>query len=239
MHEMRVRAPAVPEAESGTPPHAGSRAAALAASAGTRPDYPAARIAAAIELLAASTQHRRPADAVANDFFRARRFIGSGDRRAVSERVWRVLRARRRRLGLVAGRGRADAAPAGGRLACCWRAGRLPAVARRFPAGSLRLAPFAPSEQAALHRLEGRTLEHPAMPDAVRLEVPGLAVAALAIACGARNWRRCCEPASLDLRVNLLKARARRPAPRWRRRGWRREPTPLRPGGCAWRGGAR
>ncbi len=39
---------------------------------------------------------RRPADAVANDFFRDRRFIGSGDRRAVSERAWRVLRTRRR-----------------------------------------------------------------------------------------------------------------------------------------------
>jgi len=36
-------------------------------------------------------------DGVANDFFRARRYIGSGDRRAVSDRGWRVLRARRRR----------------------------------------------------------------------------------------------------------------------------------------------
>ena len=89
---------------------------------------PAARIAAAIELLEAvlvssyplvggeegvrlqthgplppapSRQERgrggaRPADAVANDFFRSRRFIGSGDRRAVSDRVWRVLRSYRR-----------------------------------------------------------------------------------------------------------------------------------------------
>ena len=38
----------------------------------------------------------RPADAIANEFFRERRFIGSGDRRAVSDRVWRVLRSRRR-----------------------------------------------------------------------------------------------------------------------------------------------
>ena len=38
----------------------------------------------------------RPADAVANDFFRSRRFIGSGDRRAVGDRVWRVLRSYRR-----------------------------------------------------------------------------------------------------------------------------------------------
>ena len=58
---------------------------------------PAARIAATIELLAeVESAPRRPADAVANDYFRARRFIGSGDRRAVSERAWAVLRRRRR-----------------------------------------------------------------------------------------------------------------------------------------------
>ena len=57
----------------------------------------AGRIAAAIELLdIVETARKRPADAVANDYFRARRFIGSGDRRAISERVWSVLRARRR-----------------------------------------------------------------------------------------------------------------------------------------------
>ena len=58
---------------------------------------PSARIAAAIELLAAiDAAPRKPADAVANDFFRDRRFIGSGDRRAVSDRAWQVLRTRRR-----------------------------------------------------------------------------------------------------------------------------------------------
>ncbi len=58
---------------------------------------PAARIAAAIDLLdAVEAAPNRPADAVANEFFRARRYIGSGDRRAVSDRVWQVLRARRR-----------------------------------------------------------------------------------------------------------------------------------------------
>jgi 16S rRNA (cytosine967-C5)-methyltransferase len=58
---------------------------------------PSARIAAAIELLAAiAAAVSKPADAVANAFFRARRFIGSGDRRAISERVWTVLRTRRR-----------------------------------------------------------------------------------------------------------------------------------------------
>ena len=38
---------------------------------------PAARLAATIDLLdAVDAAPRRPADAVANDFFRARRFIG-------------------------------------------------------------------------------------------------------------------------------------------------------------------
>src|SRR6202012_3905243 len=58
---------------------------------------PAARIAAAIDLLEViEGAPKRPADAVANDFFRSRRYIGSGDRRAVSDRVWAVLRGRRR-----------------------------------------------------------------------------------------------------------------------------------------------
>ncbi len=57
---------------------------------------PAGRFAAAITLLDAIDEDRRPADAVANEFFRERRFIGSSDRRAVAEQVWSVLRARRR-----------------------------------------------------------------------------------------------------------------------------------------------
>jgi 16S rRNA (cytosine967-C5)-methyltransferase len=58
---------------------------------------PSARIAAAIQLVAAiDAAPRKPADAVANAFFRERRYIGSGDRRAVSDRAWGVIRARRR-----------------------------------------------------------------------------------------------------------------------------------------------
>src|SRR6266851_4606843 len=54
---------------------------------------PGARVAATIELLdEIVSRSERPADLVLNAFFRARRFIGSGDRRAVSERVWGILR---------------------------------------------------------------------------------------------------------------------------------------------------
>src|SRR5260370_13607854 len=59
---------------------------------------PGARVAAPIDLLgeivgrALMGERGRPADLVANAFFRARRFIGGGDRRAVSDRVWGILR---------------------------------------------------------------------------------------------------------------------------------------------------
>ncbi len=38
------------------------------------------------------SERGRPADLVANAYFRSRRFIGGGDRRAVSERAWSLLR---------------------------------------------------------------------------------------------------------------------------------------------------
>ncbi|MBX9635184.1 MAG: rRNA cytosine-C5-methylase, partial [Magnetospirillum sp.] len=57
---------------------------------------PAARIAAAIELLDEIEISHRPADQVASLYFKGRRFIGSKDRRAVAETVWRVLRRKAR-----------------------------------------------------------------------------------------------------------------------------------------------
>ncbi len=58
---------------------------------------PSARLAASIDLLAAmEAAPRKPADAVANSFFRERRYIGGGDRRAISGLVWDVMRGWRR-----------------------------------------------------------------------------------------------------------------------------------------------
>ena len=57
---------------------------------------PAARLSAAIELLATIESEKRPADQVASLFFKTRRFIGAKDRRAVAEVVWRVLRHKAR-----------------------------------------------------------------------------------------------------------------------------------------------
>jgi 16S rRNA (cytosine967-C5)-methyltransferase len=171
---------------------------------------PAARIAAAIELLQAiEAAPRRPADAVANEFFRARRFIGSGDRRAVSDRVWRVLRMHRRlgwwlaHVGLEAN---ARLLVAGSLLLEGWV---LSGVQQSFSGG--RFAPPALSrpEQAGLAELEGRTPDHPDMPEPVRLELPDWIFPRLHARFGdalAPEMAAMGVPAPLDLRVNLLKA---------------------------------
>ena len=160
---------------------------------------PSARIAAAVELLKAVLgTEARPADAVANDYFRARRFIGSGDRRAVSDRVWRVLRSYRRLSWWLGGRPTPRLLVAASLLL---EGARYAEAAAAFSGGRFAPAALAPSEQAVLHRLDGRTLEHASMPDAVRLEVPDWLMTRIAPA----ELRALLEPAPLDLRVNLLK----------------------------------
>ena len=131
----------------------------------------AGRIAAAIELLEIiETARKRPADAVANDYFRMRRFIGSGDRRAVSERVWSVLRARRRLEWWLAG------SPATARLliaaSLLTEGWALSGVTQTYSGGQYAAPALNAAEKAALAKIEGHTLDHPSMPDAVRLEVP-------------------------------------------------------------------
>src|SRR6185503_18907431 len=53
-----------------------------------------ARVAAAIEIMAAIEEGGRPADDIAADYFRRRRYIGAKDRVQVSAHVYAVLRHR-------------------------------------------------------------------------------------------------------------------------------------------------
>ncbi len=171
---------------------------------------PSARIAAAIALFAAvQAAPRKPADAVANGFFRDRRFIGSGDRRAVSDRAWQVIRARRR-LGWWLEQAGVPAAPrllvAASLLLDGWS---LDGVSQGFSGGRFGPDPLGGEERAALRRIEGHTLLHPDMPDAVKLEVPDWILSRLQLRFGADVAAEMAAmevPAPLDMRVNLLKA---------------------------------
>src|SRR6185437_11556938 len=57
------------------------------------PMTPAARLAAAIEIVGFLHQTNQPADRLMRDYFRQRRFAGSKDRRAIAERVFSMFRA--------------------------------------------------------------------------------------------------------------------------------------------------
>jgi 16S rRNA (cytosine967-C5)-methyltransferase len=196
---------------------------------------PSARLLASIELIEEiDSAGRKPADAVANNFFRDRRFIGSGDRRAVSDRVWGVLRARRR-LGWWLGR--AGAYPAARLLVSAslllegWT---MAGLEQGFSGGQFAPAPLGTEEKAVVRSLEGRTIDHPQMPLAVRLEIPDWILPHLQARFGAtldEEMAALAEPAPLDLRVNALKSTVDQARQALLAEGIEAEPTPYSPWG--------
>jgi 16S rRNA (cytosine967-C5)-methyltransferase len=170
---------------------------------------PNARLAAAIDLLQAiEAAPRKPADAVANDYFRARRFIGGGDRREVSDQVWSVLR-HQRRLSWWVEHAQGVPSPRMNIAALAVLTGRPSyQVVNMYSGGRYAPEPMTPEEEEILRRLNDHTLDHPSMPDAVRLEVPDWIMPLLTERFGRdtdREVSAMLAPAPLDLRVNLLK----------------------------------
>ncbi|GBQ31620.1 tRNA/rRNA cytosine-C5-methylase Nol1/Nop2/Sun [Gluconacetobacter sacchari DSM 12717] len=196
---------------------------------------PSARLAAAIDLLSEmEAAPRRPADAVANAFFRERRYIGGGDRRAVSDRVWAVLR-HWRHLGWWLERVGAPASPRARLIAAMQvmpRPGEVPAAL--FSGDRYGAAPLTAAEQDLAARLRGQSLDSPEMPQAVRLEVPDWLLPRLADMFGTTLEAEIAAlggEAPLDLRVNLLKTTRREAARLLAEGGIDAEETTLSPWG--------
>jgi len=195
---------------------------------------PAGQLAAAIDLLAAIEADPRPADAIANHFFRTRRFIGGGDRRAVSTLVWGVLRARRH-LGWWLDYCHAPHTP---RMLLALQAlftGQTPnKIAMAFTSGRYGPPPLSPEETAVLEQLSTRTLEHPNMPEPVKFEIPDWILPKLRALFGptlSDEMAAMNEAAPLDLRVNLLKGTREEAMLALAREGLRAEPTRYSPWG--------
>ncbi len=173
---------------------------------------PGARIAATMELLDEITgRQERPADLVANAFFRARRFIGSGDRRAVADRVWSILRRYGQlRWWLERARhpGRDGRAVVSADLMLS-EGMNLADVMAICDGGTYRPNPLDEAELRALRQMEGHSLPHPDQPDWVRLNVQEWVAPHLIEAYGAAWGREIAAletPPPVDLRVNRLKA---------------------------------
>lgn len=157
------------------------------------------RIAAAGEVLADMDGRRRPAADALKDWGLSHRFAGSGDRSAIGNLVYDVLR-RRRSLGWRMGSDSGSALVYGAVL----DAGR-PVEALKAEIEGDRFAPALPDD-AALSRFGAATLDE--APDAVRADVPDWLAEPLARSFG-ENWTgeavALSDRPPLDMRVNRLK----------------------------------
>lgn len=192
---------------------------------------PAARIEAAIELLAQVAAKQRPAEQVVSDYVRARRFMGSKDRRAVADLVFLVLRAQARLAWWESqsdartqapnpdsdGSESEPASPGGARaqvlLALVLAQGlKAERVAGLCDGSGYHPAPLEPHERRMLDAAEGNTLSDPRQSEAVRLEVPEWILPYFQQAFGEdteTELQALLEEAPLDLRVNPLVAEDR------------------------------
>ena len=203
---------------------------------------PGARVAATIELLdeivsrGLMSERGRPADLVANAYFRSRRFIGGGDRRAVSERAWNLLR-RYGQLTWWLERTRHPDRSARAIVAAdliLVDSNTLAQVAAMFDGGRYRPAPLDEAEIRALRQMEGHSLPHPDQPDWVRLNVQEWVAPHLIEAYG-EGWGREIAaieiPPPVDLRVNRLKATVEQAQAALAREGIDTEPMRYAPWG--------
>ncbi|HRY07881.1 MAG TPA: RsmB/NOP family class I SAM-dependent RNA methyltransferase [Hyphomicrobiaceae bacterium] len=163
---------------------------------------PGARLAAAMDVIAAIDREHRPASVALADWGRAHRFAGSGDRSAIGTLVFDVLR-RRRSLAALMG---ADT-PRALVLGAAVRAFAMqPCEIERAIAQGEPHAP-APLTVEERQRLEG---ELPAdTPADVRADLPAWLLGSLERAFGERlaaEGEAMAMRAPIDLRVNTLKA---------------------------------
>ena len=171
---------------------------------------PGAQVAAAIDILAAIDIGERPADDVAANYFRRRRYIGAKDRAHIADHVYSVLR-RRPALDWWITKHSVDIGPRSRVLvALALTAGWRPeTIVSCCDGHRFRPAPLDEAEAMLIRGLAMRTLRHPEMPRAVANELPDWLLPYFERVFGKELEREMAAlnvGAPIDLRVNLLKA---------------------------------
>jgi 16S rRNA (cytosine967-C5)-methyltransferase len=196
---------------------------------------PAARLLSALELIREVEGAARPADAVVSAFFRGRRDLWDGDRAEISDLVYAVLRTHAR-VGWWLAKYERPATPRSRLLA--WLAlGRVRTpdqIQTLFSGADDAPAPLTEPERRLLARLQGGSLDHPDMPEAVRTECPDWALEPLRRRFGetfADEMAAMLTPAPLDLRVNPLRATRDEMLRALKKLGLTAEPTRMAPQG--------
>jgi 16S rRNA (cytosine967-C5)-methyltransferase len=168
---------------------------------------PAARVQDTIELIDRILQAARPADGVVLSFFRGRKFVGSKDRRAISDQAWRIQR-NHARLGWLLGTEGPNA-----RLLVLADMIANDGMTLDRAAGLFSGARFGPGKLSENERRMGHRVEEYAarteMPRAVKLEVPFWILPKLDEAFGKSADAEITAlgtEAALNLRANTLKS---------------------------------
>ncbi|MHB2169618.1 RsmB/NOP family class I SAM-dependent RNA methyltransferase [Alsobacter sp. R-9] len=165
---------------------------------------PAARISAAIEVLADIETRRRPAADALKDWGLAHRFAGSGDRAAIGSLVYDTLRRRASAAWLMGAEGPRATLIGALRLARGWPRDRM---APLFSGERFASEPLSAAEEAALARDPATILAD--APAWVAGDYPEWLDPLLADGFGegrVAEGRALAERAPVDLRVNTLKA---------------------------------
>lgn len=196
---------------------------------------PSARCQAAIDILDAIEATRRAADSIIRHYFRARRYAGSGDRRAIQALVYVILRKRgqldwwcHRNDIEITSRSRVLMAL----ILCTPWEGSTPEDA--FLPGKYGPKALGEMEMAVVVELRGESLDHSAQPESVSLNVPPWTEA---LYCPEIKDNYIIEIKSLnneadvDLRVNTLKSSRDEVLLELRNAGIEAMPTPWAPHG--------
>ena len=173
---------------------------------------PGARLQSAIEILDALDTDSRPADRFMRGWFRARRYVGSKDRRTIMRRVYTVLRSRAR-LDWWCGR-HLSGIPVANRtrvIASLVLTDGIDenTIASLFDGGTYRPPVLSAAERTLINALDSHLLDSTEQPAPVRGEYPGWLDDALhrrfdgAVV---NELQALNQSAPVDIRVNRLKS---------------------------------
>ncbi len=196
---------------------------------------PGARIQAAIELLEAVWSTDEPADRITDAYFRKRRYAGAGDRRAINESLYNVLRHRARLDWWIERTGAGlDAGPRTRVIAeLALEDKSSPEETVKLFSGATHCPDRLSAEEEELTRaLYGRPLTHANMGGPVSMEYPDWMDRSLTSLWPdrlAQEMSALNQPAPVDLRVNTLKTTPEAAVESLKADYVETEPTPLSP----------
>lgn len=169
---------------------------------------PSARIQASIELWGKIWDAGVPMDNLVGDYFRNRRYIGSGDRRAIVERIYAMMRSYARIGWHLEQVGVPDTPRMRALADLALREGVAAPHIRDLYNGAKHAPDDITEQELGALALCGRPLETDDMPDHVKAECPLQALGKLRALFGkdfTTEMAAMQVPATLDLRVNTLK----------------------------------